>query len=78
MATIAGLVLNCANSALYMANYNLVVGTRSCSCNPIPRGTPSGSPTWVLRSLEMIVARSDFCWSSGLDIYAQSLLPQSY
>ena len=25
MATIAGLVLNCANSALYMANYNLVV-----------------------------------------------------
>jgi hypothetical protein len=25
VATIAGLVLNCANSALYMANYNLVV-----------------------------------------------------
>ena len=29
MATMAGLVLNCANSALYMANYNLVV--RCCS-----------------------------------------------
>ncbi len=25
VATMAGLVLNCANSALYMANYNLVV-----------------------------------------------------
>ena len=25
VATVAGLVINCANSALYMANYNLVV-----------------------------------------------------
>ena len=31
MATIAGLVLNCANSALYMANYNLVVRRRSAA-----------------------------------------------
>ena len=30
VATIAGLVLNCANSALYMANYNLVVRPHCC------------------------------------------------
>ena len=29
MATTAGLLINCANSALYMANYNLLVRWRT-------------------------------------------------
>ena len=40
VATIAGLVLNCANSALYMANYNLVVrpcsSFQTCCSSPLP------------------------------------------
>ncbi len=67
VATMAGLVLNCANSALYMANYNLVV--RRCPVSEKARDRPHLNctvrsqlapsqlmfPTWLLDAIDFDV-----------------------